>query len=120
MPMSVSVVVPVFNEADGLRAFFENLTAALDRLPVPAEIVFANDGSSDGSSEVLDDFARRDHRVTVVHLRRNYGQTAAMMAAIQRSVGDVIIPMDADGQNDPTDIPRLLEKLDEGYDVVSG
>ncbi|HEY6434814.1 MAG TPA: glycosyltransferase family 2 protein, partial [Acetobacteraceae bacterium] len=92
----------------------------VDDLPQSAEIVFCNDGSTDGSAAVLDDIARSDERVTVVHLRRNYGQTAAIMAAIQQSVGDVIIPMDADGQNDPIDITRLLAKLDEGYDVVSG
>ena len=79
-----------------------------------------DDGSTDGSAGVLDELARLDARVKVVHLRRNYGQTAALMAAIQHSTGDVIISMDADGQNDPADIPRLLAKLDEGYDVVSG
>lgn len=118
--MSLSVIVPVFNESEGLRPFFDHLVSTLDTLSVPAEIVFADDGSSDGSGDILDEFARMDSRVTVVHLRRNYGQTAAMMAAIQRSVGDVIVPMDADGQNDASDIARLLAKLDEGYDVVSG
>src|SRR5207248_2031984 len=85
-----------------------------------AEIIFANDGSTDGSGPCLDDFAAKDPRVRVLHLSRNYGQTAALMAAIQSSSGDVIIPMDGDGQNDPADIPRLLAKLAEGYDVVSG
>jgi len=112
--------VPVYNEAEGLEAFFLSLSATLNTLPLAAEVIFTDDGSYDGSSEALDRLASRDPRVTVVHLRRNYGQTAAMMAGFQRSVGKVIVPMDADGQNDPSDIPRLLEKLAEGYDVVSG
>ncbi len=118
--MDISIIIPVFNEAEGIRGFHESLATALDRLPVTAEIIFADDGSSDGSGAILDEFARQDPRVTVVHLRRNYGQTAAMMAGIQHSVGDVIVPMDADGQNDPADIGRLLGKLEEGFDVVSG
>src|SRR6185312_1474868 len=91
-----------------------------DRLNKSAEIIFADDGSTDGSGPCLDDLAAKDPRVRVLHLSRNYGQTAALMAAIQNSSGDVIIPMDGDGQNDPADIPRLLDKLDEGFDVVSG
>ncbi len=118
--MEVSVIIPVYNEVEGLEALHTSLTIALDSLPVSFEIIFCNDGSTDGSAEVLDRLASRDCRVTVVHLRRNFGQTAAMMAAIQRSVGNVIVPMDADGQNDPEDIGRLLEKLAEGFDVVSG
>src|SRR5207245_11397777 len=84
------------------------------------EIVFVNDGSGDGSDAVLDELAHADSRVQALHLRRNYGQTAALMAAFQHSTGDVIIPMDADGQNDPADIPRLLDKLSEGFAVFSG
>jgi len=89
-------------------------------LPQAAEIIFADDGSRDDSAAALDAFARSDPRVRVLHLSRNYGQTAALMAAIQNSSGDVIIAMGADGQNDPADIPRLIAKLAEGYDVVSG
>jgi glycosyltransferase involved in cell wall biosynthesis len=96
------------------------LTDALDQLPQSAEIVFVDDGSNDGSGAMLDELAHADSRVQVLHFRRNYGQTAALMAAFQHSSGDVIIPMDADGQNDPADIPRLLDKLAEGFDVVSG
>src|SRR5262249_14701809 len=96
------------------------ITAALCQLPQSAEIVFADDGSSDGSGALLDGFAADDPRVRVLHLARNYGQTAALMAGIQNSTGDVVIPMDGDGQNDPADIPRLLAKLADGYDVVSG
>ena len=85
-----------------------------------AEIIYVDDGSTDGSLKVLRELAERDGRVRVVALRRNYGQTAAMAAGIDAAQGEVLIPMDADLQNDPADIVRLLEKLDEGYDVVSG
>lgn len=118
--MYVSIIVPVFNEAEGLPSFWAGLGRALDALPHRAEVVFVDDGSRDGSGDVLDGFAQGDPRVQVVRLRRNYGQTAAMMAGIRHSSGQVIIPLDADGQNEPLDIPVLLAKLDEGYDVVSG
>src|SRR5271167_1985755 len=96
------------------------LAETLDRLPLSAEIVFADDGSTDGSADRLDAIAETDPRVRVLHLSRNYGQTAALMAAIQNSSGDIVIPMDGDDQNDPADIPLLLAKLAEGFDVVSG
>ena len=118
--MDISVVIPVYNEVGALPELHRALTDTLDRLPQSAEVVFANDGSKDGSAEALDGIAESDPRVRVLHLSRNYGQTAALMAAIRNSTGDVIIPMDGDGQNDPADIPRLLAKLAEGYDVVSG
>ena len=118
--LNISIVIPVFNEAEGLPSLYATLCAALDALPHDAEVVFVDDGSRDGSAGVLDGFARTDPRVQLVRLRRNYGQTAAMMAGIQHSTGDVIIPMDADGQNDPADIPLLLAKLEQGFDVVSG
>src|ERR1051325_17670 len=118
--MDVSIVIPGYNEVDALPTLYSSLTAALAKLPQSAEIVFADDGSKDGSAAVLDGFAAADPRVRVVHLRRNYGQTAAMMAALHNSTGDIVIAMDADGQNDPADISRLMEKLEEGYDVVSG
>jgi glycosyltransferase involved in cell wall biosynthesis len=118
--MKISVIIPVFNEAEGLPSFYETLCDALAALPHAVEAVFVDDGSRDGSGDILEAFAHMDPRVHVIRLRRNYGQTAAMMAGIQHSTGDVIIPMDADGQNEPGDIPLLLAKLDEGYDVVSG
>src|SRR6516165_3772342 len=120
VPVDISVVIPVYNEEEALPAFFRVLADVLDRLPQSAEIVFADDGSTDGSAGRLDAIAETDSRVRVLHLSRNYGQTAALMAAIRNSSGDVVIPMDGDGQNDPADIPRLLEKLAEGFDVVSG
>src|ERR1700736_5279767 len=118
--MDISVVIPVYNEVEALPELYRALTDTLVALPQSAEVIFADDGSKDGSGAALDSIAEGDPRVRVLHLSRNYGQTAALMAAIQNSTGDVIIPMDGDGQNDPADIPRLLAKLDEGYDLVSG
>ncbi|PYS70905.1 MAG: glycosyltransferase [Acidobacteria bacterium] len=116
----VSVFLPVFNEEPNLRPLHTKLDEALRALGRSAEIVYVDDGSSDGSLEILREIAETDSRVRVVALRRNYGQTAAMAAGIDAAQGKVLIPMDADLQNDPADIVRLLEKLDEGYDVVSG
>ena len=93
---------------------------ALVALGRPWELILVNDGSTDGSDELLDEIAAKDPRVKVVHFRRNFGQTAAMMAGFDFARGDIIIPIDGDLQNDPADIPLLLAKLDEGFDVVSG
>lgn len=116
----ISVFLPVFNEEPNLRPLHAKLDDALRQLGRTAEIIYVDDGSTDGSLDVLRGLARIDPRVRVVALRRNYGQTAAMAAGIDAARGRVLIPMDADLQNDPADIVRLLEKLDEGYDVVSG
>jgi len=116
----VSVFLPVFNEAPNLLPLHAKLDEALKTLGRSAEIIYVDDGSSDGSLRILREIAQLDPRVRVVALRRNYGQTAAMAAGIDAAEGKVLIPMDADLQNDPADIARLLQKLDEGYDVVSG
>lgn len=116
----VSVFLPVFNEEPNLRPLQDKMDEALNALGRSAEIIYVDDGSTDGSLRVLRELAAGDSRVRVVALRRNYGQTAAMSAGIDAATGEVLIPMDADMQNDPADIIRLLEKLDEGYDVVSG
>ena len=116
----VSVFLPVFNEEPNLRPLHAKLDQSLSVLGRSAEIIYVDDGSSDGSLEVLREIAKTDDRVRVVALRRNYGQTAAMAAGIDAARGEVLIPMDADMQNDPADIVRLLAKIDEGYDVVSG
>ena len=116
----VSVFLPVYNEEPNLRPLHAKLDAALKSLGRSAEIVYVDDGSNDGSLNILREIAAMDSRVRVVALRRNYGQTAAMAAGIDAARGKVLIPMDADLQNDPADIERLLQKLDEGYDVVSG
>src|SRR6476619_8558792 len=116
----VSVFLPVYNEEPNLRPLHAKLDAALRVLGRSSEIIYVDDGSTDGSLKVLRELAQLDDRVRVVALRRNYGQTAAMAAGIDAATGEVLIPMDADMQNDPADIARLLEKLNEGYDVVSG
>src|SRR5882757_4298201 len=116
----ISVFLPVLNEEPNLRPLYTKLNAALEKLGRPAEVIFVDDGSTDGSLAILRELAGLDPRIRVVALKRNYGQTAAMAAGIDAAVGRVLIPMDADLQNDPADITRLLDKLDEGYDVVSG
>jgi len=116
----VSVTIPVFNEADAIVGLYEATRKVMEESGRPWEIIFVNDGSTDGSDEILDDIAAKDRHVRVVHFRRNFGQTAAMMAGFDFANGEIIIPMDGDAQNDPADIPRMLEKIDEGYDVVSG
>ena len=116
----VSVFLPVFNEEANIEPLNARLTDALRELGRTYEIIYVDDGSTDQSLERLRAAAARDSRVRVIALRRNYGQTAAMSAGIDHSRGQILIPMDADLQNDPSDIGRLIEKLDEGYDVVSG
>jgi glycosyltransferase involved in cell wall biosynthesis len=116
----ISVFLPVYNEEPNLPPLHAKLNEALGKLGRSAEIVFVDDGSTDASLKILREIAAKDERVRVVALKRNYGQTAAMAAGIDAARGRVLIPMDADLQNDPADIVRLLQKLDEGYDVVSG
>jgi glycosyltransferase involved in cell wall biosynthesis len=119
-PLDISVFLPVLNEEPNLRPLHEKLGRALAQLGRSAEIIYVDDGSTDGSLSVLREIAAKDARVRVIALRRNSGQTPAMSAGIDAARGEVLIPMDADLQNDPADIVRLLEKIDEGYDVVSG
>lgn len=116
----LSIFLPVYNEEPNLPPLHVKLDTALKALGRTAEIIYVDDGSTDNSLKVLRELAGHDSRVRVVALRRNYGQTAAMAAGIDAASGEVLIPMDADMQNDPEDIIRLLEKLEEGYDVVSG
>ncbi len=116
----ISLFLPVLNEEPNLRPLHAKIDEALAALGRTAEVIYVDDGSTDGGLEVLREIAARDPRVHVISLRRNYGQTAAMAAGIDAARGRVLIPMDADMQNDPRDIERLLDKLDEGYDVVSG
>src|SRR5437867_1816643 len=116
----ISVFLPVFNEEPNLRPLHEKLDRALAQLGRQTEIIYVDDGSSDASLDILREIAAHDPRVRVIALRRNYGQTPAMAAGIHAARGRVLIPMDADLQNDPADIARLIDKLDEGYDVVSG
>jgi glycosyltransferase involved in cell wall biosynthesis len=116
----ISLFLPVLNEEPNLRPLHVKIDEALAALGRSAEIIYVDDGSTDGSLVVLRELARLDPRVRVVALRRNYGQTAAMAAGIDAARGQILIPMDADLQNDPADLGRLLAKLDEGFDVVSG
>ena len=116
----LSIFLPVYNEAENIAPLHAKLSAALAEVGRSYEILYVDDGSTDESLARLRELALVDERVRVIALRRNYGQTAAMSAGIDHARGDVLIPMDADLQNDPADIPRLLARLDEGYDVVSG
>jgi glycosyltransferase involved in cell wall biosynthesis len=118
--VEITLTVPIFNEEDNIPLLYERTRSAMEALGRSWELILVNDGSSDDSPARLDALAASDPRVTVVHLRRNYGQTAAFMAGLDHARGEVIVPMDGDLQNDPADIGRLLEKLEEGYDVVSG
>jgi len=116
----ISVVIPIYNEEEALPHLVKALRAALSTLDRTWEVVLVNDGSRDDSQARMDKAAREDERFISIHLRRNFGQTAAMSAGFDHARGKVIVAMDADLQNDPRDIPRLLAKIDEGFDCVSG
>jgi glycosyltransferase involved in cell wall biosynthesis len=116
----VSVIVLVYNEVDSVEPLHRELMGVLEALDTSFEVLYIDDGSGDGSTEKLGDIAARDDRVRVISFRRNFGQTAAVQAGIDYSRGEVLVFLDGDMQNDPHDIPQLLEKIDEGYDVVSG
>ncbi len=118
--LSVSVVVPIYNEVDSVPRLYEALDAALPTLGRDYEVIFIDDGSLDGSRRALREIAARDRRVKVIEFRGNFGQTAAMSAGLDAASNDVIVTLDGDLQNDPADIPRLLDKIDEGYDLVHG
>ena len=116
----ISVVVPLLNEEPSLDALYLEITRALDALDEPYEVVFVDDGSTDGSMAVLSRLADETANVVVVHLRRNFGKAAALQAGFLEARGDVVVTIDADLQDDPAEIPALLAKLDEGFDLVSG
>jgi glycosyltransferase involved in cell wall biosynthesis len=116
----LSVVLPVFNELENLDILHQQLKTVLTNLGRTYEIIYVDDGSSDGSLQKLKELAKADDAVVVIQLRRNFGQTAALSAGIDYAHGEIVVCQDADLQNDPADIPRLLAKLDEGYDLVSG
>ncbi len=120
LPPDLSVVVPLFNEAEGLTLLVDQLVTVLRPLELSFELVLVDDGSRDGTAKVLERLRSRVPELVAVLLRRNYGQTAAMAAGFDASRGAVIITLDGDLQNDPADIPLLLERLGEGYDLVSG
>jgi glycosyltransferase involved in cell wall biosynthesis len=116
----ISIIIPCYNEAQDLERLINKVSLAMSSLARRYEIIVVDDGSTDKSVEVLKKITSNKSFLKTVVLRRNYGQTAAMMAGIDYSTGDIIIPLDADLQNDPDDIPSLLAKIDEGFDVVSG
>ena len=117
---ALSVVIPVYNEQDSVLPLYQRIRSACDQLGLPYETIFVDDGSHDKTFAVLEDVHRWDKRVQVVRFRKNYGQTAAMAAGFRAARGGIVVSMDGDLQNDPADIPRLLAKLEEGYDVVCG
>jgi glycosyltransferase involved in cell wall biosynthesis len=119
-PLELSVIVPLFNEAENIPTLYREIGTALEKIARSYELILVDDGSQDGTPEILANLARNDDRVLVVTFRRNFGQTAAMAAGIDLARGAVIVPMDGDLQNDPDDIGALLRELDRGYDVVSG
>ena len=116
----VSIIIPVYNEEENVEALQNHLNKTLDQLKIDYEIIYVDDGSKDRSFALLENIAAQDNRIKVIKFRKNHGQTAAMSAAIDVSNGEIIVPLDADLQNDPQDIPNLLRKIAEGYDVVSG
>lgn len=118
--MDLSIVVPIKDERDNLRLLHKAVNDALAPLDLTHELIIVDDGSTDGSAEVLAELAAADPRVKVIHLRRNFGQTPALRAGIDHAAGATIVTMDGDLQNDPADIPMLLGKLNEGFDVVLG
>lgn len=118
--MDLSIVVPVFNEEESLDPLMEETSTVLEALGRDYEIIVVDDGSTDRSYPILMRLHRSHARLKVVRLKRNFGQTAAVAAGLAQAKGEVIVAMDGDGQNDPKDIPALLSKLDEGFDLVSG
>jgi len=118
--LDLSIVVPLFNEAGTLDELHRRLKAVVLMLGLSAEIIYVDDGSTDGTTEIVEALAAREPRVRVVTLARNYGQTAALSAGFDAAHGSVIVAMDGDLQHAPEEIPKLLAKLDDGYDIVSG
>lgn len=118
--LDLSLVVPIYNEYESIPRLVEAITQVMSGLDFSYEVVCVDDGSVDGSADLLRELASQNEHLSVLLLRRNYGQTAAMAAGFDYARGEIIITLDGDLQNDPVDIPRLMEKLDEGYDLVSG
>jgi len=114
----ISVIIPIYNEEANIIKLSESILNALS--DIDFEVLFINDGSTDNSEKIIESISEKHSNMKLINLRRNYGQTAAMQAGFDHSKGDIVIPMDGDLQNDPKDIPMLIEKINEGYDVVSG
>lgn len=118
--MQTSIIVPIYNEVENIPLLVDKLQTIMDKLDGSSELVLVDDGSQDGSSDLLDQMAAADKRLVVVHFRKNYGQTAAMQAGLETARGEVLVTLDGDLQNEPEDIPRMLKQLDAGYDLVHG
>lgn len=118
--MELSVIVPLYNEQDSVKPLYEAIVRAVDPLEINYEILFVDDGSIDNTIPEAEKLAKQDKRLRIVKFRRNYGQTPAMAAGIDNARGKALVTMDGDLQNDPDDIPKLLAKLDEGYDIAVG
>jgi glycosyltransferase involved in cell wall biosynthesis len=118
--MDLSIVIPLFNERDNLAPLHEELTRAMQAMGRSYELLFVDDGSTDGSLETLRSLKASDPRVHVIRLARNSGQTAALACGLRHAAGEIVVAIDSDGENDPADIPRLVAKLNDGYDLASG
>jgi len=116
----LSIIIPLFNEEENIPYLIDALKMVLDKLKINYEIIFIDDGSTDNTFDILKDIHKKNNNIRIIRLRRNFRQALAFSAGFDHSKGDVIITMDGDLQNDPEDIPRLLDKLDEGYDIVKG
>lgn len=120
MSVELSIVIPILNEEESIEPLYENIVTASEPMGLSFEIIFVNDGSEDRSFEIMRRLHQKDPRVKIIEFRRNFGQTAAMAAGFDCAKGRLIVSMDGDLQNDAMDIPKLLDKLEEGYDLVNG
>ena len=118
--MLISIIVPIFNEENNIQPLYTNLQETMEKCKFTWEVLFINDGSFDSSGQKLESLSHMDKRIKVINFRKNYGQTAAMMAGFDFASGQFIVSMDGDLQNDPNDIPKLIAKIEEGYDICSG
>jgi len=118
--LNISIILPVLNEEENLEAMNTEIVGVVDKMDIDYEIIYIDDGSTDRSFEILSGLREQNQKIKVIQFRRNFGQTAGLAAGFDHASGDVIITMDSDRQNDPNDIPMLLDKINEGYDLVSG
>ncbi len=118
--MDLSIVIPVYNERESVEHLYSNLNRALSKLKLKVEVILIDDGSTDGTYDELKKIHKKNNSYKIIRFRRNFGQTSAMSAGFDHASGDIIVTLDADLQNDPEDIPAILAKMDEGYDIVSG
>jgi glycosyltransferase involved in cell wall biosynthesis len=118
--MRTSIIVPIYNEVENIRPLIKEVSQVMNQLDGDCELILVDDGSRDGSAELLDEMAASDPRLVIVHFRKNYGQTAAMQAGLEVARGEFLVTLDGDLQNDPQDIPAMLSELENGYDLVHG